>query len=59
MTKNNEMIGHRVVGIRSFEPIAQLQCFAQRGLCEMHMVNVGPFATSRRCSLLFTRGGFW
>jgi hypothetical protein len=28
MTKNNEMIGHRVAGIGRFEPIAQLQCFA-------------------------------
>ena len=59
MAENDEMIGHRVGGIRRFEPITQLQCFAQRGLCEMHMVNVGAFANSGRCRLLFARGGFW
>ena len=59
MTKDNEMIGHRVTGIRRFEPIAQLHCFAERGFCEMDVINIGPFASSGSRRLLFACGGFW
>src|SRR5215831_3661560 len=59
MAKNNEMIRHRIAGIRCFEPIAQLHCFAERSLCEMDMVNVGPFASSGRRGLLSACCELW
>ena len=37
------MIRHRIVGIRRLEPIAQLRRFAESGLGEMDMINVGAF----------------
>jgi len=46
MAKNNEMIRHWVAAIRRFKPIAQLNCLAERGLCEVDMVNIRAFAGS-------------
>jgi hypothetical protein len=59
MAKDNEMIRHRVIGIGRFEPIAQLHRFAQRGLCEMDMIDVGSFSGSGSRGLLTACGGFW
>src|SRR4029077_3644643 len=45
MTQDNKVIRHRIVGIRRLQPIAQLNRFAESGLGEMDMINVGAFAS--------------
>src|SRR5437868_2673413 len=46
MAKDNKVVRHRIVGIRRLQPIAQLSGFAESGLGEMDMINVGPFASA-------------
>jgi hypothetical protein len=57
MTKNNKMFGHRITLIRRLQPVAQLNGFAEGGLGEMDVINVGPFSGSSRRRALFTWSG--
>src|SRR3989454_12797365 len=46
MAKDNKVSWHGRLGIRRFEPIAQLNGFAEGGFGEVDMVNVRSFAGS-------------
>ena len=59
MAKHNEMIRHRVVGIGCLQPIPQLHRFTESGLGEVDMINVGSFAGSCWCGILFTGSRLW
>src|SRR5262249_61521822 len=59
VAKDNKMIRHWIAGIRRFEPITQLRCLAECSFREMHVINIGAFASPGSCRLLCTRGGFW
>ena len=46
MAKDNEMVWHWPIGIWRLQPIAQLSCFAESGLGEMDMINIGALASA-------------
>ncbi len=46
MAKDNEVIWHWPIGIWRLQPVAQLNRFAESGLCKMDMINVSPFASA-------------
>ena len=59
MAKNNKVVGHRVAGIRRFEPVAQLHRLAESGLGEVDMVNIRAFAGSGGRGRLLCCGRLW
>src|SRR5215472_13690175 len=57
VAKDDKVIRHGVAAIRRLEPITQLHRFAESGLGEMDMINVGSFTSPGRRRA--ARSGLW